>query len=1029
MYKNGLIWMNAWLCASLLVAGDAAIEKVSTFANDAKTSVVVYYSGAESLPFFALDSADGVFTLDLPGVYSKYDFSELRFEQVTAVQQVPLDPDISKGISVRFLLKEHTEYQVFQDRAGELTLFFETRPQADAREEVAAAGEPEAREPADRVIPDLARMASYQVVEGEWGPNRFNRLIVAANPESGRLFLNVDGLEDHRSFRLVDPRRFVLDLRETVLSLESNEVAIDSSLIEKVRIRQFQSHPEPITRLVLDLIEDININVVPVEGGLMVAFARNAEQLAGLLAMPAERDAEALPETVVAESTQAGPSETPPADSLPVAEEEMTANQADDGVAGVEEITESPSLQAQEQPELNGEEGVLEEAEVLADVTPPPFEGPAAQPEQADSDAAKDLPLQELPRPEEETFLPLDEVVEVAGSEPDHVVHTPTGTAAATDLAEESPGANEIASDAAHLDTIPMEASPEPGAGPATDIAGVETRVEEITYRDSKPVAIEVVADEAPRSDLAELSLDADQSLTEPQFVKNHDADKEMQDFLNEEEDDSIYGMMKGQKSNRRDIGTMVVTNSEIERGKQLGEMRAAQVEPKTVGEDFASLFREDDEADFEPETIGGGEAEYRGFEISIIDVKDANVVDLLRFIADQVGINLYVDSSVGDIKATYRFRNIPWDQALDIILTNANLNKEFRNGVLRVATTEKFRQEELARAQLRQQRELSVPVETVTFPLNYADAADVVPIVSEYLSPRGTILMDERTNTLIIEDIPNRMVAIRALIKKLDKMISQVTIEARVVETTKRFLRELGIQWGLNADYSPEFGTDTGLEFPNRVGVEGPIIGLPRIPGVGPRGGYAVNFPIVAENPSGLGLTLGNFLDNFKLDISLQMLESEGFGQIISSPKITTQNNKTATIQNGQRIPIQTIQRGTITIRYIDAVLELQVTPHITSDETIIMDVVVNKSEPDFTRTVGGNPVINVRKAETKVLVKNGGTAVIGGIFTLNESRQDSGIPKLRNVPILKRIFSSELNTYENQELLIFVTPRIVKY
>ena len=138
---------------------------------------------------------------------------------------------------------------------------------------------------------------------------------------------------------------------------------------------------------------------------------------------------------------------------------------------------------------------------------------------------------------------------------------------------------------------------------------------------------------------------------------------------------------------------------------------------------------------------------------------------------------------------------------------------------------------------------------------------------------------------------------------------------------------------------------------------------------------------------------------------------------------------NKAALIQNGQRIPIQTIQRGTITTRFIDAVLELQVTPHITSDETVIMDVVVDKSEPDFTRIVLGNPVINIRRAETKMLVKNGGTAVIGGIFTINDQSSANGLPRLRKVPILKRIFGNELQSYENQELLIFVTPRIVKY
>jgi type IV pilus assembly protein PilQ len=535
-------------------------------------------------------------------------------------------------------------------------------------------------------------------------------------------------------------------------------------------------------------------------------------------------------------------------------------------------------------------------------------------------------------------------------------------------------------------------------------------------------------------SQVAAIAPTEDQTETEsvddfavPKFEMAGDIDREIKDFLDQEPDKSFYGMLKDVKTRRRSTGPVVVTNSTIESSK-LSEMRSMQEESSGEDDDvrFTKLFQETQD-DLGVETLTGEEKEYKGFEISIIDVKDADVVDLLRFIADQVGLNLYVDSSVPQLSATYRFRNIPWDQALEIILANANLDKEFRNGVLRVATMDKFKDEERARQELREQREENVPRETVTFSLNYAKAEDVLPLVDNYLSKRGNILMDERTNMLIIQDIPNRMTTIRALIKKLDRMIDQVSIEARLVETSKRFLRELGIQWGLSAEYSPELGTETGLDFPNRLGVGGPNIG-----GISPgglQGGYEVNLPVVSENASGIGLTLGNFLDNFKLDVSLQMLESEGFGQIISSPKITTQNNKTALIKNGQKVPIQTIQRGTITVTYIDAVLDLQVTPHITSDETVIMDVIVDKSEPDFTRTVDGNPVINIRRAETKVLVKNGGTAVIGGIFTLNEQSSEDGIPGLRKIPFLEKLFSHELKSYENQELLIFVTPRIVKY
>lgn len=523
--------------------------------------------------------------------------------------------------------------------------------------------------------------------------------------------------------------------------------------------------------------------------------------------------------------------------------------------------------------------------------------------------------------------------------------------------------------------------------------------------------------------------LQATHPADEPRIALPEPADLQRNAFVQSSEP-TFFSEMKNTKANRTRPSVIHVTNHTIESSKRLRESRDMQADDILSYGQEASLF-EQMEAHTDPdayEQISGGQKKYRGFEIQKIDVKDANVVDLLRFLADQVGFNLYVDPSVQNLKATYSFRNIPWDQAMDIILRNANLDWDFENGVLRVATTTKFKQEAEDRRLLAMEKELSVPPETVTFPLSYAKVAEVVPIVEQYLSPRGTILQDERTNTLIIEDIPKRMVAIRTLIRRLDTRVPQVSIESRIVETTRRFLKELGIQWGVSAEYYPEIGTQTGLDFPNRVGVGGPRNGT-RDANTALLGGYAVNFPVVEENPSGIGLSLGNFLNNLQLDISLQMLEDSGLGQIISAPKVTTQNNKTAYIKNGQRIPIQTVQRGTITVRYIDAVLILEVTPHITSEKTIIMDVVVDKSEPDFTRTVLGNPVINVRRAETRVLVKDGGTTVIGGIFVLNEQESNTGIPGLRKVPVVKRLFSHDLDSYQNQELLIFITPRIIKY
>ena len=1062
----------------VLAAEEAKVDDVHTFANEAKSSVVIYYSGVPKLRYFAVDSADDVLALDLPDVYSAFDFSEISFDQVTEVVQAPLDPDSSKGISLRFVLRPGVTYEIFDQGAGELTMLFESGADVPA----SVSTQPVAPPPVDAeaAIEKYAiasDQAAFHEISGPEGETRLSKLMVYNQPFAGRMLLVADGLADYRYFTLIEPQRFVLDLENITQSLESSELILDSPLVTRIRVRQFQTQPTLVTRIVLDLKRDVQVDIARVEDGLILGFASDENRLAEMMqpAVDSSTDPAALPNA----EAVAAVDETPSGQETAMASEELT-----DAPESAGEPLETESVTAADSVALDGT-GATAEAEpvmtehsstsvdpietetLVADNSAAPSlgNGPAQDEQQMDEKQGEDL-QPSLSSPESQD---LDTAAVALAAEPasgssgemqDHEsaqltsdeAGTDTDQVSATQAGNEMPVAQEpelvttdlqdtqVAETALRdeISEVPATQESDSNLADATTPALEQTDVPVSSTQalTAEPaISLPVMEDDQPNVTGSETASESttNTALTSPvaeleqspKFTMASDLDLEMQEFLDQSEDKSFYALMKDVKSNRKVDDNIAVTNQTIEEGKKLREMRSMQ-DTGTQGEDVSALFQEPI-LEFGAETIEASEPQYQGFEIAIIDVKDADVVDLLRFLAEQVGFNLYVDSSVQNLTATYTFRNIPWDQAMDIILSNANLDKEFRNGVMRVATTEKFRQEELARAALREQRELSVPLETVTFNLNYAKAADVMPLLSEYLSARGKILMDERTNMLIIQDIPKRMTTIRALIKRLDRMIAQVTIEARLVETTKRFLKELGIQWGLSAQYSPETGTETGVDFPNRLGVGGPRIGSTS-PG-GLAGGYAVNLPVVAENPSGLGLTLGNFLDNFKLDISLQMLESEGFGQIISSPKVTTQNNKTAIIKNGQEVPIQTIQRGTITVRYIEAVLELEVTPHITSDETVIMDVIVDKSEPDFTRTVNGNPVINIRRAETRVLVKNGGTAVIGGIFTLNEQGTDTGIPGLRKVPILKRLFSSELHSYENQELLIFITPRIVKY
>ncbi len=978
MFKKWIAAFSLLFSGAVLLASDVVIEKAVPMSNEGKTSLVVFYKGAPQLSYFALDVAEGVFSVDFPGANSAVDFSELVFPQASRIVQEPLDTDSESGIRVRFFLNGTVNCSVYDGAEGEITLFF--KGEAAAETAIAAVA------PTNEEVEALPQSAQPMVtqLEGGEGLKRLVHLDVADQQTFGVLRLEVVGLNQYRTFYLKEPNRFVIDLENTLVRVTQPTIAVDSELVQQIRVRQFQREPSPITRCVLDLGARIPVAIRETQQGLALVYGADDMQLAQAVRM-LEKGAVDLKQNAEAEVVETAVALQQPA----VADE-----------AEAQHVEVVPPM----------------ESTTVADMAP------VSEPsdDQAVADDANDVTAEVIAADTTAT-----DKVETVTDEVETVVATKESLPA-VDETEVNPVVEEPATEV-------VAATPAATLPTFTEAAETVTETAEAGSR--LPVfeeAMDAMADfqnskqkATPRSLPEPIIDEVDDSM--PSFQMASDFDEEVNGVLAADRaghKQTLYQMMRDQRSSHHEIGTIVVTNNAIDSSK-LVEMRPMiQDDEEGDSRDFASLFEENDDP---YETIDGGEVEYRGEEISIIDVKDADVVDLLRFIADQVGINLYVDSSVRDVRATYRFRNIPWDQALDIILTNANLDKQFKNGVLRVATTDKFRAEEEARAELRLQRELSVPPVTVTFPLSYANAKEVVPIVEEYLSPRGTILMDERTNTLIIEDIPKRMTAIRTLIKKLDKMISQVTIEARIVESSRRFLRELGVQWGLSGDYSPEIGTDTGLDFPNRVGVGGPTIGTTNINGL--QGGYAVNFPVVSENPSGIGLSLGNFLDNFKLDISLQMLENDGEGQIISAPKVTTQNNKTASIKNGQKIPIQTVQRGTVTTTFIDAVLELHVTPHITADETIILDVKVDKSQADFSRSVNGNPVISIRQAETRLLVRNGGTAVIGGIFTLNEQSSASGIPKLRNVPFLKRLFGFESEQYENQELLIFITPKIVKY
>ena len=418
--------------------------------------------------------------------------------------------------------------------------------------------------------------------------------------------------------------------------------------------------------------------------------------------------------------------------------------------------------------------------------------------------------------------------------------------------------------------------------------------------------------------------------------------------------------------------------------------------------------------AAFEAQTIGATERKYIG-EPMTMTLKNGDVKDVLRSFAEISGLNLVVDPEVSG-SVTVELVDVPWDQALDQVLKINRLGYTLEGTIMRVAPIAKLQEEAAERQALAEAQALSVPLTTIIQRISYADAGDVAGLLrggaSGLLSQRGSVTVDGRTNTLIIKELPDFINTVIAVIENLDIPEPQVMIEARIVETTKRFSRSIGVDWGFDALASAATGNTTGLVFPNQGEASG---------GVSLLTGGANGF---------LNFRLGNVLNTFQLDATLQAAENEGLINILSAPKIATLNNEAASIQSGLQIPIQTVANNTVSVQFVNATLKLEVTPHVTAEGTVLMDIDIQKREPQLAFAVVGatNAPIATKEARTRVIVRDGGTTVIGGIYEVSTDQGEDRVPGLANVPLIKHLFKNRRRTEENEELLIFITPRVIK-
>jgi type IV pilus assembly protein PilQ len=423
----------------------------------------------------------------------------------------------------------------------------------------------------------------------------------------------------------------------------------------------------------------------------------------------------------------------------------------------------------------------------------------------------------------------------------------------------------------------------------------------------------------------------------------------------------------------------------------------------------------------------------YSGEPISV-NLKDVDLRDFFRLIHEISGLNVVVDPAVkGNL--TIVLDDVPWDQALDIVLKNNELDKQLDGNVLRVASKETLKKEAQQNRDLAKAQAEAADVVTTTRVLSYAKASDLVATLKKFLSSRGDVLADSRSNTLIIRDIPTVLPVLDNLIRQLDRKSQQVEIEARVVAANRTFSREIGTQLAFAAAsnngrniWSGTGGVGTSPVIRNFPPLPAPpvIVGTQSGP-TATSGALPLNTNLGVGAPTS-GISYSFSAANFALDVIITAAEDRGVGKLLSKPKVITQNNQKATVKQGTKIPVQTIVNNTVSVQFVDAVLQLEVTPQITADGTVFMDVTVTNDQIDQAiPRVQGIPAIDTQAAETKVLINDGGTVVIGGIIVTNQQTDVKQVPLFGSIPAVGNLFKHTTVSSSAQELLFFLTPRIM--
>ncbi|WP_181198454.1 type IV pilus secretin PilQ [Enhygromyxa salina] len=467
---------------------------------------------------------------------------------------------------------------------------------------------------------------------------------------------------------------------------------------------------------------------------------------------------------------------------------------------------------------------------------------------------------------------------------------------------------------------------------------------------------------------------------------------------------------------------------------REVSETAPERTEVVSLGGNKVSGFSTPPVMAARPGTKLGSRSRWRGERIDI-ELQDAPIKDVLLLFSDIGRVNIIAGPEVQGT-VTMKLSAVPWDQALDIILRSLTLGMVQEGNVIRVSTQANLEDERRKAIEEANAAVQLKPLETRLIKVSYATVQDMLPKVQSVLSSRGTVTPDSRTNQLIIMDVAENIALAESLVRQLDSQTPQVLIEARIVEARTNWLRQLGIQWGFDFIASPGTGNPTGLLFPNSIGVAGgsgsnqsPIGGL-LLPGAAANPNYAVDLPapVSTGNGGAIGFSFGSLSGNLNTNLRLSAAEDEGEVRIISAPKIVTLDNTEAQIEQGVQIPISQVSAQGVNTRYVNATLGLRVTPHVTNEGAVMLEVQVQKNEADFVNTgARGDPTILTKSAESQLLIVDGDTAVIGGIYTRNQAVNHNKVPWFADIPIIGWFFKNRTERDDRSEMLIFLTPRIV--